>query len=221
MLAISPAGRRPVSMDKLPEKRYNAGRRGRKISGSKQMSDESLHTTGETGATPFSSTTSEQDVIIRRAREDDVPLLFDMLRKLAAVQGEESRVRISEDALLRDGFGSHPRFEALMAEKNGMAVGMAIFQETYSTWSGAHGLFITDMFVDEAQRGAGVGYGLVRRVAQETAARGMSRLDLNVIHANPARNFYDRMGFTHLDNLLNYRLSDEAFAELAHEDVET
>ena len=194
---------------------------GEKFRESKQMSDESLHTTGEADAAPFSSTTPEHGVIIRCAREDDVPLLFDMLRKLAAVQGEESRVRISEDALLRDGFGAHSRFEALIAEKDGTAVGMAIFQETYSTWSGAHGLFITDMFVDEAQRGAGVGYGLVRRVAQEAAARGMSRLDLNVIHANPARNFYDRMGFTHLDNLLNYRLSDEAFAGLAHEDVET
>lgn len=184
------------------------------------MSDESLHTTGEAGAVPFPSAVLEHSVMIRRAREEDVPLLFGMLRRLAAGQGEEAQIRISESELLRDGFGSPARFEALIAEKDGIAVGMAMFQESYSTWSGTRGLFITDMFVDEAQRGSGVGYGLVRSVAQAAAARGMTRLELNVIHANPARNFYDRMGFTHLDNLLNYRLSDEAFAELAHEDSE-
>ena len=90
-----------------------------------------------------------------------------------------------------------------------------MFHETYSTWSGTRGLFISDMFVEEDQRGAGVGYALVRQVAREAAARGLTRLELNVIHANPARNFYDRMGFAHYDNLLNYRLSDAGFARLA------
>lgn len=174
-------------------------------------------------AYPASSLTPSpiRDISIRPAQKHDIALLFDMLRRLACNQGEQKRFRISETRLAQDGFSEHPMFEALIAERKGDAVGMAIFRETYSTWSGTRGFFISDMFVDEAQRGAGVGYSLVRRVAREAAARGLSRLELNVIHANPARNFYDRMGFSHLDNLLNYRLSDAAFSRLAHDEEET
>ena len=168
------------------------------------------------------------DIAVRPAQKADVPLLFRMLKQLAHAQlnGSEpedeaqaaaNRFRTSEKKLRQDGFSKSPLFSALIAEKNGAAVGMAMFHETYSTWSGTRGLFISDMFVEEDQRGTGVGYALVRHVARAAAARGLQRLELNVIHANPARNFYDRMGFAHYDNLLNYRLSDAGFARLARE----
>ena len=170
---------------------------------------------------PFAAAPPES-VSIRLACRQDIPLLFDMLHRLARGQVDEERFRISEEDLLRDGFGGDNgadgdcRFRALIAERQGIPVGMVMFHETYSTWSGSRGLFISDMFVEEDQRGAGVGHALVHQVAQEAASRGLTRLELNVIHANPARNFYDRMGFAHYDNLLNYRLSDAAFARLVN-----
>lgn len=179
------------------------------------MSDQPLQASNETYPASSLIPSPIRDIAIRSAQKHDAPLLFDMLRRLAHYQSEEKRFRISEEGLTRDGFSEHPMFEALIAERNGKPVGMAMFRETYSTWSGTRGLFISDMFVDEAQRGAGVGYSLVRQVAREASSRGLARLELNVIHANPARNFYDRMGFSHLDSLLNYRLSDEAFSRLA------
>ena len=185
------------------------------------MSDELLQSNGEADRVSHLNASPDGDVIIRPAQRDDAVLLFDMLRRLAEGQGEEARFRLREETLIRDGFGEHPLFRALIAEKDGVAVGMAIFRETYSTWSGIRGLFISDMFVDEDQRGAGVGYALVRHVAQEAAKSGRQRLELNVRHANPARNFYDRMGFAHLDNLLNYRLSDKDFARLAKGGTDT
>ena len=167
-----------------------------------------------------------ESISIRPACRQDIPLLFDMLHRLARGQVGEGRFCISEEDLLRAGFddadggnaagNGGARFRALIAERQSAPVGMVMFHETYSTWSGSRGLFISDMFVEEDQRGAGVGHALVRQVAQEAASRGLTRLELNVIHANPARNFYDRMGFAHYDNLLNYRLSDDAFARLVN-----
>ena len=179
------------------------------------MSSENLQIQGEARPASIADAPAGDGVAIRAARRGDAALLFDMLRRLAQDQVEEGRFRISEEELIRDGFSDAPPFRALIAEKGGAAVGMVMFHETYSTWSGTRGLFISDMFVEKDQRGAGVGYALVRQVAREAMERGLTRLELNVIHANPARNFYDRMGFAHYDNLLNYRLSDAGFARLA------
>jgi hypothetical protein len=39
-----------------------------------------------------------------------------------------------------------------------------------------------------------------------------------VLHWNPAREFYDRLGFSHLEDWLPYELSGHALARLAAED---
>ena len=39
--------------------------------------------------------------------------------------------------LLRDGFGAAPRFEAIIAERNGAAVGYALFWPIYDSERGA------------------------------------------------------------------------------------
>jgi hypothetical protein len=45
------------------------------------------------------------------------------------------------------------------------------------------------------------------------------RLDLSVLDWNPARGFYQRLGFRHTDGWLPYRLSGDALGRLAAESV--
>jgi hypothetical protein len=46
--------------------------------------------------------------------------------------------------------------------------------------------------------------------------RDYRRLDLMVLHWNPARGFYERLGFRPSADWLPYRLSGEALARLAN-----
>jgi ribosomal protein S18 acetylase RimI-like enzyme len=68
---------------------------------------------------------------------------------------------------------------------------------TFSTWRGARGLYVVDLFVDPAARGQRVGQRLLRMSAERFAARGASFIKLEVDEANAgAQRFYARLGFS-------------------------
>jgi len=155
---------------------------------------------------------------IRFASSDDAATIVRFVRGLAAFEREPaSSVRLSEADILRDGFGEQPRFESLIAERAGRPVGFALFFPNYSTWEGRPGLFIEDLFVEEAERGRGVGRALLAACARVALDRGWGRLELSVLDWNPARRFYARLGMQQSETWLPYRLEPEGVAALASE----
>lgn len=153
-------------------------------------------------------------ISVRLAAAEDVGTVHAMIRELAAFEG--GAVKSTEADLLRDGFGEHPLFEVLLAERDDDVVGMLVFLPVYSTWEGRPGLMIHDLYVREAGRGAGAGKALVRAVARLTLERGGTRLDVNVLDWNDkARRFYDAAGLTLDEGWLRHRASREALARLA------
>jgi len=154
------------------------------------------------------------EVQIREAVPQDAETIVTFLRDLADFQDTTEYFHATTDDVLRDGFGPGREFETLIAESEGAAVGLATFNRTYSTWEGCAGLFIQDLFVSEEARGKQVGFHLVQEIARIGKDRGALLLQLNVVHANPARDFYARVGFQHMDDLLTYRLPKDKFREL-------
>jgi predicted N-acetyltransferase YhbS len=152
------------------------------------------------------------NTIIRQARPDDCDAMMEMIRSLAAFQGVADRVSTTAETLRRDGFGSSPKFEALIAERDGDYVGLAMFQPVYLSWEGTSVLQITDMFVSAAARSTGVGFRLALEVARLAQKRGCGGLQLNMVHANPSRSSLDRIGLVHQDDLLHYRLDANGLA---------
>jgi GNAT superfamily N-acetyltransferase len=157
-------------------------------------------------------------IVIRAAEASDAATIVRLVRALAAYEDLLDRVRITEADVLRDGFGDRPCFECLLAEVAGEAVGLAIHRPSYSTFDGRPGLFVEDLFVAESARGQGIGRLLLARLAAIAQARGCSRMSLAVLHWNPARAFYDRLGFTRIEDWLPYQLCGEALAGLAVKD---
>src|ERR1051325_475545 len=96
---------------------------------------------------------------IRGAEPRDVPVLLELIRALAAYEKEPDAVGATEEDLLRDGFGPHPRYFALVAEWNGEVAGFAFWFHTYSTWLGRWGVYLQDLFVPPETPGEGVGEG--------------------------------------------------------------
>jgi GNAT superfamily N-acetyltransferase len=156
-------------------------------------------------------------IAIRAAGREDAGTLLRLIRELAVFERLADKVRASEADLLREGFGPRPRFEALLAEEDGRALGFALFFHNFSTFEGRSGIFLEDIFVVESARGRGVGRRLMARLAVIAAERGCARLDLSVLEWNPARRFYDRLGMTQMTGWLPYRLSGSDLARLADE----
>jgi GNAT superfamily N-acetyltransferase len=152
---------------------------------------------------------------VRFATSADIGTILRFVKGLAAFEHEPDTVKATESDLLRDGFGPAPKFEVLIAEVEQAPVGFALFFPTYSTWEGRSGLHLEDIFVVEHMRGQGVGLALMVRLAAIAVERDCARLELSVLHWNPARNFYRALGMQHLEEWLTYRISGEALKDLA------
>jgi len=161
---------------------------------------------------------SMPSVAIRDAGPADAGTIVRLIRALAIYEHLVDLVRITEADVLRDGFGARPCFECLLAEADGEALGFAIHRPSYSTFEGCPGLYVEDLFVVESARQLGIGRLLMARLAAIARERGCSRMSLAVLHWNPARGFYDRLGFARVEDWLPYELSGKALARLAAED---
>jgi GNAT superfamily N-acetyltransferase len=155
---------------------------------------------------------------IRWAIENDAALIVHFIRALAIFEREPvEQVRITEADVRRDGFGASRRFEVLIAEHDRKPIGFALFFHNYSTWEGKPGLYIEDIFVEESARKSGIGRQLVAAVAKIAQSRGCARIDLAVLDWNPARGFYNRIGFRHAEPWQIFRLGADGLGALSAE----
>jgi GNAT superfamily N-acetyltransferase len=157
-------------------------------------------------------------IALRTATAGDVGILLQLIRELAIYEKAPDAVVASEADLLRHGFGAERRFEALLAFVDDKPAGFALFFPNFSTWLGRPGLYLEDIFVAQWARKLGVGRRLIARVAAIAVERQWGRLDFSVLHWNPARQFYHRLGIEPLAEWLPYRASGAALARLAATD---
>ena len=86
--------------------------------------------------------------------------------------------------------------DVVVAEDGGRLIGACLGLMTFSTWRGAPGLYVVDLFVLPEARGRNVGLDLLRCQAQRFAARGAQFIKLEVDETNTgAERFYARLGF--------------------------
>jgi GNAT superfamily N-acetyltransferase len=156
-------------------------------------------------------------IIIRDAEPGDVPTILRFVRELAMFENELEAVVATEADFLRDGFGPARRFFCRIALLDDAPAGFTLWFRNYSTWQGRAGLYIEDLYVTEAARGQGVGRRLLADLARIAIQEKAGRIDLSVLHWNPARGFYEAAGLTHRDDWLPYRIEGAAIAALATE----
>jgi GNAT superfamily N-acetyltransferase len=156
------------------------------------------------------------EIAIRPARREDVALILRFIRALAVYEREPDAVVATDETLLAHGFGPNPYFHCLIAEFEGAPAGFAFYFFDYSTWLGAPGLYLEDLFVDPAFRGLGLGRALLERLAQIALEHGCARMKWEVLDWNtPAIDFYRAMDAEFLDTWRNVRLSGDALKRLA------
>ncbi len=153
---------------------------------------------------------------LRPAAASDASLIVTLIRELATYEREPDAVVATEESILRDGFGDRPRFQVLVAEWAGEAVGFALYFFSYSTWRGRPTLYLEDLFVRPTARGRGIGIGLMRRLAAEALAHGCERFDWQVLDWNEsAIRFYESLGARVMHGWLPVRMEGEALRVLA------
>jgi ribosomal protein S18 acetylase RimI-like enzyme len=134
-------------------------------------------------------------MLIRSARPEDCEVVAGMVVDLAALFGISSGT--TAEGLRAEAFGARPSIEIVVAEAPDRTLaGYLVHQDTYSTWRGANGVFVVDLFVRPYWRNDGTGVKLMSEAARRGVAKGarFMRLDVNADNAG-AQRFYERFGF--------------------------
>ncbi|HVI98366.1 MAG TPA: GNAT family N-acetyltransferase [Sphingomonas sp.] len=132
---------------------------------------------------------------IRPATLADVSVILRFVRELADFERAPDAVEATEEILADALFGDRPVAEAVLATRDGVPQGFALFFHNFSTWTGRRGVYLEDLYVTPEARGAGVGTALLRHLAGIAVARGCARFEWAVLDWNaPAKAFYAKMG---------------------------
>jgi len=157
-----------------------------------------------------------QAVEIRTATETDTPLVLSLIRKLAEYGDLASEVSATEDDIRAALFGPKRVAEAVIAYVGGEPMGFALFTNNFSSFLGKPGLYIEDLFVENAHRGGGIGKALLVHVAKLGLERGCGRLEWAALNWNErAMEFYTDLGAVTMDEWTTFRLTGEALERLA------
>jgi len=154
--------------------------------------------------------------VIRRARPQDVPQIYALIRELAEFERSQAEVVATQDQVASSLFGPEPAVFAHVAECQGSVVGFALWFLNYSTWLGTHGIYLEDLYVTPAMRGGGLGRALLAELAGICVERGYGRLQWWVLDWNSAAiGFYRSLGAVAMDQWTVFRLTGRPLADLA------
>lgn len=182
--------------------------------------------------------------MIREVRPGDVAAVIALVHELAEYEREPQSCHLTAEQLTAALFGpaeaedgrvslraaaayssagSRPFSPALfghVAEVEGEVVGCALWFLNFSTWRGAHGIFLEDLYVRPEHRGTGIGRALLADLAAVCVERGYGRLEWSVLDWNaPSIAFYRSLGAAGMDEWTNFRLEGPALDALGAGDA--
>jgi GNAT superfamily N-acetyltransferase len=154
------------------------------------------------------------EVEIRSGTEADVPLLLSFIHGLAEV--EKLTVSATEESLRNALFGARPAAHTLFVFADGKPIGYMVYYFTFSTNAGKRGLWLEDLYVDEAYRRRGIGQALMTHLAGITLENDCARFEWIVLDWNtPAVEFYRKLGATLFPDWTICRLDGASLSRVA------
>ena len=155
-------------------------------------------------------------LLIRQAVPGDERVVFDYVCKLADYESLRHEVAATVGDIRESLFGATPRAYCDLAFWNGKPAGFALWFYNYSTFRGRAGIYLEDLFVDDAMRGKGIGKALLKHLAQRCVGEGLPRLQWWVLDWNaPSIEFYKSLGASLSPEWITCRLEGEALEKLS------
>ncbi len=153
---------------------------------------------------------------IQPATVNEVPLILQFIKDLAAYEKLSDMVVATEELLRDTLFGERTVAEVVIGYEDDQPAAFALFFHNYSTFLGRPGIYLEDLFVKPEFRRKGYGKRMLTYLAGLAVERNCGRLEWSVLDWNtPAIEFYKSLGAIPMDEWTTFRLTGNALEQLA------
>lgn len=161
----------------------------------------------------------DTDFTLRAAEPRDLPAIVGLIAELAEFEHLSHLLQVTPDTLAPHLFGPQPVARCEVAERAAhgaepaRVVAFALYFRNFSTFLAKPGLYLEDLYVQPAHRGAGIGRALLQRLGAIAVAEGCGRFEWSVLDWNVnAIGFYEKMGATVMPDWRICRVTGDALA---------
>jgi GNAT superfamily N-acetyltransferase len=155
---------------------------------------------------------------IRAGRPEDLSRVMTLIRELAEFEKLTPMLEVTQDKLHQHIFAADAHVKMLVLELNNQIIGYALYFKTFSSFLGAAGYYLEDIYVQPQFRGQGYGRKVIATIAAEAVENGYRRVEWSVLNWNQkAIDFYKSLGAVPLSEWAVYRLTGEALTNMQAE----
>ena len=158
--------------------------------------------------------TKDENIKIREASIEDSKLIVDLIMEMAEYEKLAHEVIATEDSIRKSIFIKE-RAKALIIECEQKPIGYIIYFFNYSTFNGAAGLYIEDIYIKKEYRGKGTGKDAFKILAKIALEEDCKRMEWTCLDWNePSRALYKKLGAELMDEWTVHRLTESNIKKL-------
>ncbi len=144
-------------------------------------------------------------IIIRDADKHDTPIIVQLIRELAAIEGDQSR--LDDDYV--DKYLSDPNVGILIAEIDSEPAGLLSYSLRPNLYHAGIACLIDELIVSKKIRGKGTGTALITELLRQLKDMKCIEVSVAVMPDNlKAKSFYQKHGFSSEISLLERHVID-------------
>lgn len=163
---------------------------------------------------------SADQVSLRPALADDADAIFQMISSLADHLSLNDHLESSADDFRRHLSANPASFHGLIAEYGLKPVGLSLYFPSFSSWRGASGVYIQDLYVAPELRATGLGRRILVQVLRTAHTLwGAEYLRLAVGETNlSGQGFYERLGMGWASSERVFQIDGDDLVQLREND---
>ena len=136
----------------------------------------------------------DERFIVRKANENDIPKLQNMIKGLAEYETRPQDMTASREDLCYWIFEKKVA-TALIAEYNDETIGYAIYYPIFGSFAAAAGVHLEDLFLNKKYRNCGLGSKFFSKIEEFVKQDGYLKMEWSCLEWNtPSIHFYNKIG---------------------------
>jgi len=158
------------------------------------------------------------EITISKAKREEADKVLHFIKELARYERMRKYVKATVADIEKNIFDDK-RANVIFVRRDGEPIGFAIYFYSFSTFVAKPTLHLEDFFVNDKDRGQGIGKRVLKFLAQKALDRGCSRFEWTCLEWNkPSMKFYEKLGAKPLRGWIPFRMDGNELIAFAKEE---